>query len=303
MRKNLRVTLGMVAAATVALTGLTACSSGSDSSGNTITIGSKDFSENIVIAEMFSALLEDGGYKVKESLNLGGTQVVFAAMESGKVDIYPEYTGTGLTTQLAADPLFDADEVYDAVKAGFAEKWDIRWLEPYKINNTWCLAVTQEASEQYGIKSVSDLAANNGKLRMALTQEFIAREDGLPGLSAKYGGLNFASEQAFAIGLGYQAIANGDADGGVCFRTDGQIAAQDLVVLDDDKSYWPPYYVAPIVRGEVLDAHPDIAEILAPLEGVLDEETMRELNWKVDGDKQNPEKVAKEFLKEKGLLS
>lgn len=302
MRKKLRVTLGLIAAAGAALGGLTACSSDTGN-GTTITVGSKDFSENIVLAEMFSALLAEGGYNVKESLNLGGTQVVFAAMESGKVDIYPEYTGTGLTTQLAADPLFDADEVYNAVKEGFAEKWDIRWLEPYKINNTWCLAVTREASEEHGIESISDLAANNGKLDMALTQEFIAREDGLPGLSAKYGGLQFASEKAFAIGLGYQAIANGDADGGVCFRTDGQIADQDLVVLEDDKSYWPPYYVAPIVRGEVLDAYPDIAEILAPLEGVLDEETMRELNWKVDGDKQNPEQVAKEFLTEKGLLS
>ncbi|RGE18532.1 glycine betaine ABC transporter substrate-binding protein [Leucobacter sp. wl10] len=302
MRKKLRAVLSVAAVAGVALTGLTSCSGGS-SGGDTITVGSKDFSENIVLAEMFSALLEEGGYDVRESLNLGGTQVVFAAMESGKVDIYPEYTGTGLTTQLAEEPLFDADEVYAAVKEGFAEKWDIRWLEPYKINNTWCLAVTQEASEEYGIESISDLAANNGKLRMALTQEFIAREDGLPGLSAKYGGLKFASEQAFAIGLGYQAIANGDADGGVCFRTDGQIAAQDLVVLDDDKSYWPPYYVAPIVRGEVLDAHPDIADLLAPLEDALDEETMRELNWQVDGDKQDPEKVAKEFLQEKGLIS
>lgn len=304
MRKKLRLSIGLIAAAAVAFGGLTSCSA--DSSGDsskTITIGSKDFSENIVLAEMFSSLLEEGGYKVKKSLNLGGTQVVFAAMESGKVDLYPEYTGTGLTTQLAAEPLFDADEVYEAVKQGFADKWDIRWLEPYKINNTWCLAVTKEASAKYGIKSISDLAANNGKLDMALTQEFIAREDGLAGLSAKYGGLEFASTKAFAIGLGYQAIANGDADGGVCFRTDGQIANQDLVVLDDDKSYWPPYYVAPIVRGEVLDANPEIEELLAPLVGLLDEETMRDLNWKVDGDKQNPAKVAQEFLREQGLIS
>lgn len=305
MRFNVRKSLSLIAAAGLAVGALTACSSGGGAEGGkpTITIGSKDFSENIVLAEMFSLLLEDGGYNVKEQLNLGGTQVVFAAMESGKVDIYPEYTGTALTTQLAQPPLFDADEVYEAAKAGFLEKWDIRWLEPYKINNTWCLAVTQEASDKYGITSISDLAANPGTLNMALTQEFIAREDGLPGLSEKYGGLKFASEKAFAIGLGYQAIANGEADGGVCFRTDGQIAAYDLVVLDDDKGYWPPYYVAPIVRGEVLDANPDIEELLAPLNAVLDEETMRALNWQVDGDKQDPQTVAKNFLTEQGLLS
>ncbi|MBO1900346.1 glycine/betaine ABC transporter substrate-binding protein [Leucobacter weissii] len=302
MRKNLRIVLGLTAAAGLALGGLTACSGGGDGGGKSITVGSKDFSENIVLAEMFSILLENGGYDVRESLNLGGTQVVFAAMESGKVDVYPEYTGTGLTTQLAEEPLFEADEVYQAVKTGFEERWDIRWLDPYEINNTWCLAITREAAETHGIQSISDLAANNGELDMALTQEFIAREDGLPGLSAKYGGLEFASEKAYAIGLGYQAIANGDADGGVCFRTDGQISAQDLVVLEDDQSYWPPYYVAPIVRGEVLDAHPDIAEILAPLGEVLDEETMRELNWQVDGDKQNPERVAQAFLEEQGLV-
>lgn len=303
MKRSKILAVSAIVIASMMTTSCSVLDTGSGTGGeDAVTIGSKDFTENILLGQMFSQLLEAKGIHTNQKFNLGGTSVVFAAMKGGQVDIYPEYTGTGLTEQLKLPVQSDPDAVYDTVKKDFKEKWDIDWLNPMTINTTWCLAVTKDLADKYSLKSISDLAKVSGDVDLASTQEFQARADGLPGLEKTYPGLKFKTTKAYAIGLSYQALQTGAAQATVCFRTDGQISAFNLVALQDDQSFWPPYYVAPIVRDSVLKKHPEIKPALNELSKHLNESVMRELNWKVDGNKEDPAKVAADFLKAEKLI-
>lgn len=303
MKRSKIVAISAIGIMSMMMTGCSVLDTGSGSGGqDAITIGSKDFTENILLGHMFSQLLESKGIPTNQKFNLGGTSVVFSAMKGGQVDIYPEYTGTGLTEQLKLPTQSDPDTVYNTVKKDFKEKWNIDWLDPMAINTTWCLAVTKDLADKYDLKSISDLAKVSNEVDLASTQEFQARADGLPGLEKAYPGLQFKSTRAYAIGLSYQALQTGAAQSTVCFRTDGQISAFNLVALQDDQSFWPPYYVAPIVRDSVLKKYPEIKPALNELSKYLNEAVMRELNWKVDGNKEDPAKVAKDFLKAQKLI-
>lgn len=269
----------------------------------TIKIGSKNFTEQYILGEMYAQALEAAGYPVERKLNLGGTLVAFEAMKSGEIDLYPEYTGTALLDILKGQPKSDDKEVYEEVKKGYKEKWDIDVLEQTPFNNTYVLVTTKEVAEKYNLKTLSDLASKAPELRFALIPEFGERADGLPGLQKTYGGYKFKSAKLFDIGLKYKALTSGQVDVTIAFGTDGQIAGYNLVTLEDDKHFWPPYHVAPQVRGDVLKKNPEIAEILNKLDAMLTSEAMAGLNWKVDGDdKEEPAAVAKEFLKEKGFI-
>lgn len=270
---------------------------------DSITIGSKDFGENIVIAEMLSQLVETHtDLKVNRKLNLGGTFVNFNAIKNNQIDLYPEYTGTGLTAHLKMDVVNDPDESYGIVSEEFVKQWDIVWLEPFGFNNTYTLAVTPEVYEKYGVETYSDLIPYAGELVFGAEHEFFDRQDGFDGLVEMYG-LNFKGEpMKLNASLKYQAIGRGDMDVTDAFATDGPIKQYSLKILEDDLGFFPPYHAAPIVRKEVLDKHPELKSVLNMLAGKLDDATMTELNYLVDVEGKAVEQVAKEFLTSLNLV-
>lgn len=270
--------------------------------GETIVVASKDFTEEFILGEMYALLLEDAGFTVERKINLGGTPVAHQALLSGEIDLYPEYTGTGLLTVLQQGVMSDPQAVYEEVNAQYQEQFDLTWLEPAPMNNTQALAMTRTRADELGIQSFSDLAAQAEQLTLVGPPEFAEREDGLPGLQEAYGGFQFADFLAIDPGLRYQALLNGEADVVVAFGTDGELAANDLLVLEDDMSFYPPYQVAPVVRNEVLDANPSLADTLNELAPLLTNDTMQQLNNQVSGEGMEPEDVARTFLVDNGLI-
>jgi osmoprotectant transport system substrate-binding protein len=272
------------------------------SADSSIKVGSKDFTEALIIGEMYALSLEKAGMPVERKLNLGATPVTQAALQSGEIDLYPEYTGTGLVTILKEPAISDPQQVYDKVSAEYKQKYNLVWLEPSPMNNTQAVAMTKASSAKLGIKTLSALAAKANQLTMVGPPEFEVREDGLPGIKERYGNFELKEYKAVDAGLRYKALTDGQADVTVAFGTDGEIAAFDLVVLEDDKKLFPAYQVAPVVRQQVLDAKPEVATALNALSPKIDDATMRRLNYEVSGKKREPAEVAKEFMTQQGLL-
>jgi osmoprotectant transport system substrate-binding protein len=271
--------------------------------GAPVKIGSKNFTESYIVAEMYAAALEHAGLSVERKLDLGATDIAQAALERGDIDLYPEYTSTALLTVLKGEPLKDPAAIYAAVKDGYAKQFNLAVLEPAPFNNPNALATSQEAATKHGLKTYSDLAAKAGELVLGAPPEFMEREDGLPGLQQTYGGFEFKEVKQLDPGLRYPALAKGDVDAVVAFGTDGQIAGLNLVLLEDDKQFYPPYQVAPVVRMAALEAHPQLTELLGRVNKLLTTADMQALNWKVDGpEKEEPAAVARTFLMDKGIL-
>jgi osmoprotectant transport system substrate-binding protein len=275
---------------------------GAGNQGTVVRVGSKDFTEQFLLGEMYALMLENAGLQVERKLNLGGTPVAQQALLSKEIDVYPEYTGTGLLTVLKLPVQNDPQAVFEAVRAGYAEQFQLAWLEAAPMNNTQALAMTRTGAEQRGIRTISDMAASASELIMAGPPEFQEREDGLPGIRKVYGDFSFREYKSVDPGLRYQALTSGQADVVVAFGTDGEIAAFDLLVLEDDKGMFPPYQVAPVARQEALDANPAIAEALNKLAPYLTDEVMRRLNYEVSGEQREPADVAREFLQSEGLI-
>lgn len=273
--------------------------------GKRVRIGSKNFTEELLLGEMYARLLENGGFSVERRLNLGGTQIAMASLLRGDIDLYPEYTGTALVTELKLSPLHDRALVYRTVKREYERRFKppLVWLDPAPMNDTQALATTTRVSQRYGLKTLSDCARLAPQLRLGAVPEFTDRPDGLPGLQRAYGGFHFASIKLIDIGLKYRALLSGDVDVVVAFGTDGQIDAFHLVVLEDDKRFFPPYQVAPVVRSDTLQRFPAIEKVLNPLAPLLTDATMRHLNWRVDGQHEEPLDVAADFLTRNHLLS
>ncbi|MHB1219078.1 MAG: ABC transporter substrate-binding protein [Alphaproteobacteria bacterium] len=266
-----------------------------------LKVGSKNYTESIVAAHMMADVLEAAGVKVERKLGLGGTGVIHQALVNGEIDAYPEYTGTALLVQLKLPVNNDPAQVYDTVKKEYASRFNVDWLEPFGFNDTYALAMRRADAEKYGIKSVSDLAKKAPDLIIGATQEFLVRPDALPGLEKTYG-LKFRASKGMDPGLVYQAIGGGNVDVISVFTTDGRIKAMDLVVLQDDKHFFPPYYLAPIVRHQTLSADPRVALALTKLAGKFTEADMIAINSAVDQDKRPAQEVALEALKKKGIV-
>lgn len=272
--------------------------------GATIQVGSKDFTEEFIVAEMYAQLLEKAGFKVVRKLNLGGTPVAQAAIVKGDIDLYPEYTSTGLLTVLKQSAISDPQQIYAAVKSGYEKQFQLTWLTPSPFNDTQALAMTQAGSQKFGVTTYSDLAQKASQMVLGSPAEFLEREDGIKGLQKAYGGFVFKDSKQLGTGsLRYQALLDGQIDVVVAFGTDGQIKGDNLVLLKDDKVFYPIYNVAPVVRMDTLQKYPQIADVLNKLAPMLTDNIMSGLNWEVDGpDKKEPAAVAKEFLTQSGLL-
>jgi len=267
-----------------------------------LNVGAKDFTEDQLIGHMYTLLLQQAGFSVTEHFNLP-TAIAHSSLVRGDIDLYPEYTGTGLQVILKQSADNSAKAYYNAVVKGYEQQFHLTWLAPSPFNDTQGLATTQSVSKQYGIMTFSDMVKQASKLRFIANAEFIKRPDGLPGLKKVYGDFSFKSIKVVPTpGLRYQALKNGLGDVVVAFTTDGPIVADHLVLLKDDKHYAPFDQVAPVVRDNVLKAHPQIKGILNKLAPKLTQSAIQELNYLVDGKGQDLAATAKAFLQKQGLL-
>ena len=266
----------------------------------TVRVGSKNFTEQFVLAELYAQALEAAGIKVERKINLGGTLIAHKALEERQIDVYPEYTGTMLLAVLKQESMTDRKAVYDKVKTEYAAK-GLVVLDEAPVNNTYVMVVRPDTAQKYKLETLTDLARVSRELKLGAGPEFRDRKDGIPGLKAKYG-MEFKEDLQLAIGLRYQALKNDQIQIVNGYSTDGMISAMKLARLKDDKNLWPPYFVAPVARKDALDANPKMAEVLNRVSALLDDATMAELNFKVDGDKMEPKDVARDFLKAKGVL-
>lgn len=304
MSHRLRGLLGLVGLGVVAALLLTLTIGGVKAArgrGEGLAVGSKTFSESWILAEIYAQRLERvTGEPVRRRHALGGTLLLFEGLRSGALDLYPEYTGTGLVTILGREVPGDPSRVLPTVREAFAEQWDMTWLSPQGFNNTYAMAMPRAKAEALGIRTVSDLRGHP-ELRAGLATEFIAREDGWPGLAERYGLTLDTEPLAMEAGLMYRAAASDEVDLISAYGTDARIDKFDLLVLEDDLQFFPPYRATPLLAPGVAEAHPEIAQALAPLAGLLDDAEMRRLNGEVDIRKRDPTDVAREWLDRQSL--
>jgi osmoprotectant transport system permease protein len=270
----------------------------------TITIGSKNFAESRLLGELFAQLLEARtDLRVERSFGLAGTQVCFEALKSGAIDLYPEYTGTGLVSILGREPGGGSPgETLVRVRREFLQRWDLHWLAPLGFENAYEIAVPQALAEARGLRTLSDLVPIAGELTAGFGYEFVERGDGLPGLREVYG-LDFARVQTLQQALKYQAAGAGQVDALDVYTTDGRLLTYALVILEDDRGFFPPYQAVPLVRGETLRQHPEVGAVLALLADALEEATMRQLNYRLQEGQESEATVARDALRALGLIA
>lgn len=244
---------------------------------------------------MYALALEDAGYKVERVFNIAGS-VIHTSLINNEIDLYPEYTGTGLLTILKKPLMTDPEEVYNTVKDEYKQQFQVTWLDYSKANDGAGLVVRTAVSKELGITTISDLQKHASELRFASQGEVDQREDGIPALEKIYGPLKWKSSKVYDNSLKYEVLSNDEADVAPGYTTEGMLVNTDkFTLLEDDKQVWPPYNLAPVVRDEVLNAQPDIAEKINKVSAALDTATITALNAKVDVDKEEYEDVAKEF--------
>jgi glycine betaine/choline ABC-type transport system substrate-binding protein len=265
-----------------------------------IVVGSKEFTEQIILGKIAALALQDAGYEVDDQTNLGGTAVNREALTAGEIDMYWEYTGTAWIAHLGhEDAITDPQEAFDKVKDEDAGN-GLVWLAMAPFNNTYTLMMRQSDGEALGVESISDLAEyinGGGDASLCTDQEFYARPDGFKGVEALYG-FQFDEDQVIMVdpGLTYKALQDGQCTTAMGFATDGRIPAFGFFNMEDDKQFFPVYNPAPVIRQEVLDANPGVADVLAPIAQALTTEVMMDLNKRVDIDEEDPEDVARDFL-------
>jgi osmoprotectant transport system substrate-binding protein len=263
-----------------------------------IRVGSKNFSEQVLLGEVVAQALEAGGLRVDRKLNLGGTFVCHQAIVAGELDLYPEYTGTAFTAILKEKPLTDPAAVRRKVAEEYTRRWKLVWSPPLGFENTFALVVRPDDAARLRLATISDLAARGSELRPGFGYEFVERADGYPGLRRAYG-LSFRERPVeMDLGLLYPALASRRVDVVAGNSTDGLIAAIGGVVLADDRRYFPPYEAAFVVRGAAWEEKSEVREVLQMLGGRLDAARMRRWNAELDRDKKRPEDVAREVLRE-----
>ncbi|MGH8998182.1 MAG: glycine betaine ABC transporter substrate-binding protein [Acidimicrobiia bacterium] len=280
-----------------------------DLSGATFTVGSKEFTEQLILGHITRLALEAAGADVEDEIGLEGSNVAREALLSGEIDMYWEYTGTGWITHLGeTEPIPDSTEQYEAVASRDLEENGIKWLEPAPFNNTYALAVRSGAVEELGVRTLSDLGGliedEPAEATLCVGAEFSARDDGLPGLEQHYG-YEFPPDGIAQVqdAIVYSQVDQGEVcNFGSVFSTDGRIVGLDLFLLDDDKNFFPKFNPSLTVRAEVFDEHPDLAEMFAEIAPALDEAVMTGLNAEVDVDGELPEDVARQWLQEEGLI-
>ncbi len=268
---------------------------------NRIVIGSKNFTEQLILGEMIAQQIEAKTHlPVERRFYLAGTYICHQAILGGRIDIYPEYTGTALTAVLKERPSGDRETVYEIVKTEYAKQFNLALGPTFGFNDTFAIEIRGDDARRLGLKTISQAAAYAPQWRAGFGYEFMERPDGYKGLAATYG-LRFAdSPRIMDLGLLTRALKDKQVDLIAGNTTDGLIPALDLYVLEDDKHYFPPYEAVPVIRQETLARHPEVKPALDELAGGISDDDMRQLNYAVDGQHRDVKEVVREFLKKKG---
>jgi len=284
------------------LLGFLAACLAAQSHAQVVRVGSKNFTEQFIVAEVYAQALENAGIKAQTRPNLGATLIAHAALLNGDIDLYPEYTGTAMAHVVKGDLSGSAEQTYETVKSYYEKNLHLTLLQPTHINNGYAIVVLPETAVKYKLRTLSDLGPASRNLSFGAEGSFADRSDGLPGMSRVYG-IHFKDFRNLAkLGLRYGALTSKNIDVSFGFTTDWQIAADRLVVLDDDKHLFPPYFLVPVIRQDTLARNPKIADVLNRVSPLLTNENMRAMNAAVERDKEEPKDVATQFLKEKGIL-
>jgi osmoprotectant transport system substrate-binding protein len=272
--------------------------------GDIIVVGSKNFTEQIVLAELFAQQIEvHSAVRVERKLNLGGTFICNDALVSGKIDLYPEYTGTAFTAILKDSPIDDQtpSKIFLAVQEEYRNRFNVEVMPPLGFNNTFAMVVRGDDADKLHLRTISDLAPYAPKWRAGFGYEFMERPDGYRGWVAAYG-LQFAgAPRILDLGLLYRALSDKQVDLVAGNSTDGVIASLHMVVLEDDRHYFPPYEAVPLVRRATLEKHPEVRDAIGALAGKVSEDEMRLMNYAVDSEHRDPAEVVRAFRKAKGL--
>jgi osmoprotectant transport system substrate-binding protein len=279
------------------LSGLALLLTGCMSKSSALTVGSKNFIEQLVLGELLAQYLSRfTSVPIDRRFYLAGTYICQQALLAGRIDMYVEYTGTALVAILKEKPVSDHAAVFNTVKDLYSRRFGLEVFPSLGFNNTFAMVMRGNDARRLRLKTLSDAAAVSSQLRLGVGYEFLERPDGYKGLAAKYGFKFAGAPRVMDLGLLYRALQNRQVDIVAGSNTDGLIAALDLLVLEDDQHYFPPYDAVPIVRRETLDRHPEVAAALQKLSGRISAEDMRRMNYAVDGEKKDAAAVVKEFL-------
>lgn len=277
--------------------------------GLEIAVGSKDFTENQVLGYVAEVALAAAGAEVRDMTNIQGSNSSRQALLSGDIDLSWDYTGTGWISYLGnTEPIPDERAQFEAVRDADLARNGLRWLEYSAVNNTYAFAVTESYAREHGLRTTSDMVAlirqDPAQGVFCLETEFASRGDGFPGVAAAYGFDPRATQvKTFGIGTIYTATSTGLCNFGEVFTTDGRIRALNLVVLEDDRRFFPRYNAAVVLREEFHGAHPEVARVLAPVTAALDNDTIRALNAEVDVDGRDPAAVARDWMVREGFVT
>jgi osmoprotectant transport system substrate-binding protein len=305
--------LGGTGLAGAALLGVAGCGGGGGAGGGesgggpSASVGSKKFTEQILLGEMYAQAFEDEGYSVKRELNLGSEQVMDKSLQDGTIDVYPEYTGTAYVAILKKPPESypkTEKETYEQVAEFYKNRKDtpMQMLQPAPFNNNYVIVMLTKKADELGIETLYDLAAKSGQLVFSSYSEFQNRSDGYPNMKENYPKLDFKDIKIVNdLGIRYKAISEGEADVGIGFETDGQLLSPKLKLLKDPRVIWPKYHPAPVVTQSFLDKNKDAKKILNEVSASLSTDKMRELNGAVDLEQEDYEDVARNHLEEAGV--
>lgn len=305
----IRVVTALLVTALLAVTA--ACGGGGgggESSGPSVSVGSKKFTEQILLGEMYAQAFEDEGYDVERNLNLGSEQVMDKSLQDGTIDVYPEYTGTAYVAILKKPPESypkTEKETYEQVAKYYKNRKDtpMQMLQPAPFENNYGIVMLTKEANEMGIDTLEDLAAQSDQLIFSSYSEFQNRSDGYDNMKQHYPKLDFKEIKIVNdLGIRYKALAEGEADVGIGFTTDGQLASPKLKVIEDTEDIWPKYYPAPVVTQSFLDKNKDAKKILNEVSSSLNADKMRQLNGAVDLEQEDYEDVAREHLENEGII-
>jgi osmoprotectant transport system permease protein len=302
MSRRLAVSLACAAIFSLAAPAAPQQAGGAASGARPVVVASKPFAESYLLAELFAQLLEARGHAVIRRFGLGGTEIGFPALQTGSIDVYPEYTGAGLRIILKEAPDPNPLAVFDTVSREFRDRYDLHWLPPLGFENTYAMSMRTEMAERLGLKTLSDFARVSGEMRAGFTADFIGLPDGLPGLRTAYD-IQPKTVNALAPGVKYQALLAGSVDIIDAYSTDGLLGRYPITVLEDDRRFFPPYDASALVRGAVVREQPGVVAALTELSGRIDVVRMRRWNERVEIKAEDTAAVARDALVELGLTA
>ena len=268
----------------------------------TIKIGFKTFTEQYLLRDMYTLLLQDAGYTVEQVPGLEETPRLHKALTEDTIDMYIEYTGTAARRILDITDTLSPQDTYSLVRQEYLVKYDLMWLDPAPMNNTWSFAMTPTSAAKYNIKTISEMVARADQLTVVGDVYFLEREDGIPGMKRAFGNFEFKRYIPVNSDDRYNTLISSQADVVIAYATDGELFAYNMVLLDDTTSYFPSYQPAPVVRQSLLDDDASLAPTLNKLAPLLTNSVMQQLNYEVSSKKRDSMEVAREFLTSSGLL-